>query len=158
MRKLILFSFAIVSSLLCACGKMDPDLGEFQDMEFLIDMSQKNQYNKALLCNQWILSKVTNEVYKDGVCESSTDVTHEWGKGTMDLILRDDNSMTIGSENGRWLYSHNYLLWTPGWWAQEVLKVDKNSLILRLELPFDELYFINSSGRHDFYIFEYRAN
>ena len=158
MNKLYLLAFAIIS-LLCSCGKMnDPDLGEFHEMESFIDMSQKNQFDSKLLCNKWIRSKVTYEVYMDGVRESSTDVTHEWGKGTMDLILRDDNTMTIGSENGRWLYTHNYLLWTPGMWALEVLKVDKNSLNLRIEFPYEDMFFVNNSGRHDFYIFEYQAN
>ena len=139
----------------CTCQKKgNPELGEFQEMEFLIDLTQNNQYDASLLWNNWLRTKVTYEVYIDGICTDSYDVSHEWGN--TGFTLRRDGTMTLGSENGHWLYSHNYLFWSTGNWALEVVKLEKGTLNLRWEQLLSEIpFFIDDSGEHHFYIFEY---
>lgn len=151
---LLALLFAVVLS--SSCQKIvDPELGAFQDMDFLIDMSQHNQYNADMFCKSWVRSKVTYEVYVDGIRTDSSDVTHEWGN--TGFTLRSDGTMTLGKENGQWLYSHNYLLWSTGCWAQEVVKIDIDTLYLRWEqLLSASPFFVDNSGEHHFYIFEYR--
>lgn len=150
----------IVSVFFYSCNKnSDPELGVFKAFESCIDMSLKNQFDTSLLYNEWSLSKVTFEVYYDGHLSSEKDVTCEWNN--LEIILRNDNTAIIGDERGQRLYSHNYLMWTPGYWALEVVKLDKEILQLKWEdkpvgqsfVPF----FVNKGGEHHFYVFEYLA-
>lgn len=140
-----------------SCVKtQDPELGEFQDMESLIDMSQKNRYSISLLCKEWNRLKVTYEIYIDGICSDSIDVTHEWGD--TGFTLYDDNTMILGAECGHWLYSHNYLFWSTGNKVQEVVNLGRNTLTLKWEQHMNASpFFIDNSGEHHFYIFEYMS-
>lgn len=152
-------SYCVIFFFFMACfysciEKEDPDLGEFRDMAFLVDMSLKNRFDSDLLCKEWTRSKVTYEIYVDGICTDSIDVTHEWGDTS--FTLYNDNTMTLGGEIGHWLYSHNYLFWSTGNKAQEVVSVDSSTLSLKWEQRLNvSPFFIDNSGEHHFYIFEY---
>ena len=95
MRKLILFAFAVISFLLCACEKMeDPDLGKFQNWESYLDMSQKNQFDESLFCKEWDVDKVYREIYVDGKIkykEDYTDAVIPWPN----FVFNDDQTETV---------------------------------------------------------------
>lgn len=160
MKKTFLILSIIVTGSFYSCSlKSDPELGEFKDFESFIDMSLKNLFDPSLLYNEWIRSKVISQVYYDGVLIKEEDVTNEWGFSC--IILRNDNTIKIGDASGRWLYSHNYLMWTPGYHEQEVIWLDKEKLHLKKEdypvgMPYKP-FFVDKGGEHHFHVFEYLA-
>lgn len=152
----------ILSSLFFSCTKTEDgeSNGYFRDLEPLIDMSQTNQYNESLLCNTWILSKVIRETYVDGVLVDSEDETESWSK--MEYTFRKDHSMSYGGSNGRWLYTHNHLIWKcPGGYVYEVTKAGLGVLHLKQEVYPDGGSFTpflkDKSGKHYFWVFQYKA-
>lgn len=138
----------------------DPELGVmFKGLEYWIDMSQTNQFNESLFCNDWILSKVMLETYVDGVLTKTQDYTDRWA--VMEYTFNDDHTMYYGGEKGWWLYSHNCLMWKVfgGNNVKEVVKSEKDALYLKEEdLPVGgpvTPYFKDKSGEHSFWIFQY---
>ena len=158
-NKTLLALFAAVA-LCCSCEKADPELGEFQVFESYIDMSQTNKFRESFLYKHWTLSKVTYETYVDGVLVDSRDDTQGWG--LMEYSFRSDHTMSYGSDNGSWLYSHNNLMWKVYgfYYCLEVLKLNAAELILKVEdiplgIPHWTLFWEDNSGTHCFEIFQF---
>lgn len=138
----------------------DPELGEdFAAMEPWIDMSKTNQFNESLFCNDWILSKVTYEIYVDGVLTETKDATDMWA--VQEYSIFEDHTIRTKDRKGIWLYSHNILMWKTGGGYQscEVVESKIDALHLRSEdypLGIEIIpYFVDKSGKHGFFIFEY---
>ena len=142
----------------------DPELGEdFKAMEHWIDMSKTNQFNESLLYNDWVLTKITQETYFDGVLTDTKDVTSD-RYGTKGYSIKANHTLRrlfSNSTLGIWLYSHNYFMWKVGggYYGEEVVKLTANVLCLKEESypaggAFSP-YFVDKSGKHLFYIYEY---
>ena len=169
MKKVALLFATFVSVFSVSCSKLgigptkDPNLGEFQAFEVLMDMSQKNKYNESRFYGDWVLSKVTLEKYQDGVLESTEDDHGFWDKDRRSFrkghIMYHHDGL-----QGSWLYSHNWLLWKQhdgGYYGYEVSSVKSGVLVLKYEdfpvgghfLPYNK----DKSGEHYFRIMEYHS-
>jgi hypothetical protein len=140
----------------------DPELGQFREIEAFIDMSKRNVYNEALLCNEWELYKVTYETYLDGDLTETKDITDHWGDTGYTLYRNHAMSRSDGGAGGTWLYSHNCLLMKiEGYYAYEVVKLEPGRLWIRMEdypIGLESVpYFKDPGGRHCFMVFEYIA-
>lgn len=147
---------AIVVSMLCSCNKTeDPDLGEFQHCEHLIDMSQQNKFEETLFCKEWIISEVYYETYVDGVLQSAEDHTESHAGFT--VSFQDDHTLFYGDAKGSWLYTHNHLLmhFHTFYEVNEVIQLTSDLLTFKQEFrPSGLPYFKDPSGIHYFWVYE----
>ena len=164
MKKLLILSLSLLSALICSCDLLeiptkDPELGEFSGLEYFIDMSQTNKFNESSFCKTWVLSSSSQQIYIDGSLESTADFDLWMPQCT----FRKDHTMTFGDTEGKWLYSHNYILlnYSGGYTSYEVVDVKKSTLTLREEEypvggPFTPFIY-DKSGEHRFFIIRYKA-
>lgn len=172
MKRAAILSFLILAGILCSCEKFDRP-GEqaasqkeldnlYKAYESLIELyPEKNRFKESLICNDWVLAKVTRETYVDGVLVQTSDVTGYWGK--MKYSFRKNHRMSYSGSNGVWMYSHNLLLWVydGNYHSYEVVGAKAGVLQLKAEeypagIPWTP-FIIEKSGEHYFYIFEYHA-
>ena len=172
MKRAAILSFLILAGILCSCEKFDRP-GEqaasqkeldnlYKAYESLVELyPEKNRFKESLICNDWVLAKVTRETYVDGALVQTTDATGYWGK--MEFSFRKNHRMSYSGSNGVWMYSHNLLLWVydGNYHSYEVVGAKAGVLQLKAEeypagIPWTP-FIIEKSGEHYFYIFEYHA-
>lgn len=148
---------ATVVSLLYSCAKTEePDLGEFQHCEHLIDLTQQNKYDETLFCKEWVLSKVYYETYVDGILQSAED--HTESDAGFTISFHDDHTMSYGGVKGSWLYTHNHLLthFHIFYEVNEVIQMTNDLLLFKQEFrPSGAPFFKDPSGTHYFWVYEY---
>ena len=173
MKRTAILSFLVLAVVLCSCEKFDRP-GEqaasqaeldnlYKAFESLVERyPEKNRFKESFICNDWILAKVTRETYVDGTLVNTSDVTGYWAK--MEYSFRKNHRMSYGGSNGVWMYSHNLLLWVYDgcYYSYEVVGAKAGLLQLKAEeypagIPWTP-FIIDTSGKHYFYICEYRAN
>lgn len=171
MKKITILTCLFLASLLCSCeknsipGESPASQAQLDNLykayESLIDYyPPENRYKESLIINDWILDKVTIETYVDGILEETSEDDH-WTK--MAFSFRKNHRMSYSGSTGVWLYSHNLLMWVYDgcYYAYEVVGAKGNVLQLKEEIPwyggYHPLFIVDKSGKHQFWIFEYRA-
>ena len=159
---------ATVLLLIAACQQPDnPQKSETETAEFLsdfefltrIDLSKENLFKEGDLYGDWKISKTIQEIYIDGVLESSTEVS---SPSPFSISLMADH--TDGNDKA-WLYAYNCLFIKNGsaysYW--EVANLESDFLRLKKEeypagsdsfIP----YYKDKSGEHRFSVFELHPN
>ena len=158
MKKYVVLIISILSFFAASCSKLETNSDLVKDVKYLIDMSQKNKFNMSDFEGNWILNKVVYETYVDGELTDTEDHTTYWA--TMECSFYSDGTMYDGG-NGRWTYSHNFLIWQiyGGYYVSEVVNVNDTKLIYKREdypcgVPIKPFY-EDKSGKHCFDVFEY---
>ena len=157
MNKYVVLFLSIMLLFTASCSKMETNSDLVKDVEWGIDMSQRNKFKMSDFEGDWILDKVVYETYVDGVLTDAEDITTCWV--TMEYSFHSDGTMYYGT-NGRWTYSHNFLIWQcQGYYAYEVVNVNDTKLVYKGEDypiggPFKTFY-QDKSGEHRFNVFEY---
>lgn len=160
----VLLLLSIVLFSIASCEKMRPTpnaklKGEFEVFKKWIDKSKRNKFNESLFCNNWVRSKVIEEIYVDGVLTETRDITHIFT--ISEFTLYEDHTIKGWSDTGPWQYSHNYIMWklNGSYYMYEVVESRADALHLKEE-SFPQggkvtPYYEDMSGRHRFWTYEY---
>lgn len=148
--------FLIIASLLPSCD-VDQVEGVYYYYKDKFDFSQKNKFDATLFINDWIVTKVYYDTYRDGelvVREDFTDYTPTEKWSFVDLT-----KLSFQDSNGRWEYHYNYLyqdIASP--YMREVLELTTDIMILKgeeLRSPTSTTYKQNKQGIHRFFVWEF---
>lgn len=142
----------------------NPPLGEFMSLGGDIDKSRNNKYDDSLFMREWVFSSAIMEEYKDGELKNVEDVTEI--VGTKGISFYHDYTLSLTTSNnteiwGKWLYTHNYILYSTQYcyYVWEVVSVGPYHLILKEEIhPAGISYrpfFKDPSQPCDFLIYDY---
>lgn len=134
------------------------------DYGIKFDTSNDNRFDESLLCKNWGLSNLTNEVYDGGkLIYAEEDVALD--KWEWNFVLGHGANMLYNVsfdklESINWIYMHNWLIIDLGnkYEKYEVLALTDNVLRLKYELS---ILFINrpvvTNDAHAYLILEYHA-
>ncbi len=165
--KRIIPLFLVFSLLSCSKEDSEPMLvdGEFNEylveiFENDIDMTQTNKFSASNIVGEWIPEKASLETYVDGELTESKDISFNEKK----ISFYKWGTMMLSSTTGRWTYSHNFLIYqfdnSDGGYAYEVMASSSSILVLRNEsFPLGVKwtpFYRDKSGKHNFYVTEYR--
>lgn len=165
--KRIIPLFLVCTLLSCSKEDSEPMLvdGEFNEylveiFENKIDMTQTNKFSASNIVGEWIPEKASLETYVDGELTESKDISFNEKK----ISFYKWGTMMLSSTTGRWTYSHNFLIYqfdnSDGGYAEEVMFAGSTKLVLRKEERLDGVkfipYYLDKSGKHNFYVTEYR--
>jgi hypothetical protein len=154
MKRIFITAIALFA-LICSCEKTDPDLGEFQEYEVIIDMSQHNKFNEKSFYGIWTFNQLLSEQYVDGVLINS--YTDSWTEH--DIKFNSNHTAVKGDKKGTWLYSHNFLFMNinGSYNVYEVLECESDILSIRQEVmtTTGSSFFKDKSGEHHLYVFKY---
>ena len=136
-------------------GKTVYDLGEFEPLAGLIDLTQENQFPESALYGNWDCFSITREIYINGILDNTYDVTDCEFKIHISLM---ENHL-VGN-NAVWRYAYNCILIRNGgsFSLFEVANAQSGVLCLKKErFPVGKPcvpYAQDKSGQHEFTVYE----
>ena len=164
-HRFLLFCFVFT---LLSCSKEDSEPMHVDDKyneylvekaEKLIDMTETNKFSASNIVGDWDPETASLETYVDGELTESKEIS--FSKETISFYKW--GTMKYSSATGKWTYSHNFLIWEHdggGCYAEEVMFAGSTKLVLRKEERLDGVkfipYYLDKSGKHNFYVTEYR--
>lgn len=157
MKKTILFfSLLIIASLLPSCD-VDHEEGDWYYCRERVDLSQKNKFGLSLFLNDWVLTNVYNELYKDG----EFIIRDEEGYfPPLELSFTRIGGVYVGDKEYYWEYQYNHIcseaIGSPN--QKEVMDLNEDVMILRWEELLSSkktAFFKDPSGYHSFHIWEF---
>ena len=158
MKRIIPFFilFIITSSSFSSCD-ITHEEGVYYYYKDMYDFSQKNKFDASLFFNDWILTKVYYDTYRDGELVVREDITDDTPTEKWSFVARTE--LLCGDREGYWEYHYNYLyqdIATP--YMREVLDLTTDVMILKgeeLRSPTSTTFLQNKQGIHRFFVWEF---